>query len=145
MDMYHRLGAVDDLVRLFVHDGHVTMALRLALRYASKKQPISHSPQWFFDQVVGATIQRASRQDDVDEAVDETRARGRQHLYALYVFLSAFAPAEIARDDQGRSPLSHTCTFPIELFESNGSLPEGTTADASHVLFRRLFGFPNYT
>ncbi|ETV99117.1 hypothetical protein, variant [Aphanomyces invadans] len=23
MDMYHRLGAVDDLVRLFVHDGHV--------------------------------------------------------------------------------------------------------------------------
>ncbi|RHY60291.1 hypothetical protein DYB38_008830, partial [Aphanomyces astaci] len=31
---------------------HVTLALRLTLRYASSKKHISHSPKWFFDQVV---------------------------------------------------------------------------------------------
>ncbi|ETV70985.1 hypothetical protein, variant 1 [Aphanomyces astaci] len=144
MDMYHRLGAVDDLVRLFLRDGHVTLALRLTLRYASSKKHISHSPKWFFDQVVAVATKAASTPSPDAVTCDQSNVQARQYLYALYVFLCTFAPAALVRDDRGRSQLSYECTFPEHLctpsdkeLQINGS----SNDDDPSVHFRRLFGF----
>ncbi|RHY71185.1 hypothetical protein DYB34_012809 [Aphanomyces astaci] len=122
---------------------HVTLALRLTLRYASSKKHISHSPKWFFDQVVAVATKGATTPPTVDmpldtnnhhinphlvlngpaattpspDAVtcDQSNAQARQYLYALYVFLCTFAPAALVRDDRGRSQLSYECTFPEHL------------------------------
>ncbi|RLO03834.1 hypothetical protein DYB28_007555 [Aphanomyces astaci] len=122
---------------------HVTLALRLTLRYASSKKHISHSPKWFFDQVVAVATKGATTPPTIDmpldtnnhhinphlvlngpaattpspDAVtcDQSNAQARQYLYALYVFLCTFAPAALVRDDRGRSQLSYECTFPEHL------------------------------
>ncbi|CAK4223286.1 unnamed protein product [Aphanomyces euteiches] len=122
MDMYHRLGAVDDLVRLLVHDGNVTMGLRLAARYMSSQKKVSLDAEWFFQAVV-----------DVARRQGMAEVKCMQLFYSLYMFLSSFAPTDMARDGTTCSSLGRSCSFPDHLVRD----------DPSRAMLRRLFGFPN--
>ncbi|KAF0720702.1 Aste57867_127 [Aphanomyces stellatus] len=121
LDMYHRLGAVDDLVRMLLDDGNITMALRLAMRYATSQKEISHSAPWFFNAVVAAATK---------QAMDETKTI--QVLYALHVFLVSFVPEALARADATKaSTVAAECIFPRSLLPT----------PAHRTRIRRLFGF----
>ncbi|OQR94818.1 hypothetical protein THRCLA_08077, partial [Thraustotheca clavata] len=101
LDIYHRLGTVDQVLRMLLDDGNVTMAFRLALRYFHKHEelPALCTPLWFFTKVV--------------HAVRKARSMCWQWFSGLHLLLVAIEPQVIT---SGTLANMYKSPFPSEYF-----------------------------
>ncbi|KDO27525.1 hypothetical protein SPRG_06792 [Saprolegnia parasitica CBS 223.65] len=119
LDMYHRLGRVDDVLRLLLDDNNVSMALRLAQRVLHKHDHLP-APAWFYDAVASA----ATRADAAPASV-------WQWFTALHLFLRVYDKTCVASPSPSPLALAATVAFPFDRF--------ATAAMASEMA--RRFGF----
>ncbi|OQR80897.1 hypothetical protein ACHHYP_17073 [Achlya hypogyna] len=124
LDMYHRLGRVDDVLRLLLDDGNVTMAFRLAQRVLRKhgQLPPQCTPAWFFRSVVAA-------------ASNDGPARCWQLFSALHLFLATHDAAVIAPPQPSALAREIKESFPTDRFAS----------PALGAAMARRFGFATTT
>ncbi|EQC29271.1 hypothetical protein SDRG_12939 [Saprolegnia diclina VS20] len=122
LDMYHRLGRVDDVLRLLLADSNVSMALRLAQRVLHKHDqlPTICTPAWFYDAVASA----ATRADAAPASV-------WQWFTALHLFLRMFDKTCVSSPPPSPLAMAATVPFPFGRF----------AAEAMATEMARRFGF----